>query len=169
MVNPVSNFIDGRSIRSGPLPDSSLRARLLIRGARLVCASPGYWEQAGRPTHPRDLENHNCMIVARPGAPLSTWPFREADNLFSVKARGDRQASDGDVVRQWALEGLGVIFKNEWDIREDIEAGRLETVLNDFVAGPVDLYAVHPDGPPSRRLAALVEFLAAALRKQSPE
>lgn len=165
-VDLIDEHLD-LAIRSGPLPDSNLRARLLIRGARLVCASPRYWERAGRPEHPRDLEGHNCMILARPGAPLSTWPFREAGKLFNVKATGDREASDGDILRQWALEGVGVILKNEWDIWEDTWAGRLETVLDEFVSGQVDLYAVQPDGPPSRRLAALVEFLAEELRKQS--
>jgi DNA-binding transcriptional LysR family regulator len=164
----VADLIEGHidlALRSGPLPDSSLRARLLIRGPRLVCASPDYWDRTGRPAHPNDLARHNCIILARPGAPLSPWPFREAGKPFSVKVAGDRQASDGDVLRAWAVEGRGVVIKNHWDIRGDLEAGRLETVLDDHVAGQVDLYAVHPGGPPSRRLSALVDFLADALRE----
>lgn len=157
------------ALRSGPLPDSSLRARLLIRGKRPVCASPGYWERAGKPAHPRELADHNCIILARPGAPLSPWPFRDGDKLISVKVKGDRQASDGHVLREWAVKGVGVILKNHWDIRQDIEAGRLETALDDYDAGPVDLYAVQPNGPPSRRMAALVYFLADALASTFPE
>jgi DNA-binding transcriptional LysR family regulator len=151
------------ALRSGPLPDSSLRARRLQKGQRRVCASPVYWDRVGRPDHPRDLIRHNCMILARPGAPLSPWPFREAGELFSVKVSGDRQASDGDVLRAWAIDGRGVILKNEWDIRQDLEHGVLETVLDDFAAFSVDLFAVYPNGAPSRRLSTLVDFLADAL------
>lgn len=146
------------AIRSGPLPDSSYRARLLVRGKRLVCASPQYWARAGRP--PQDLLSHNCMILARPGAPLSPWPFREGDRVFNVKVKGNRQTSDGDVLRQWAIEGFGVIVKNQWDIVEDIQAGRLETALDEYAAGQIDLFAVQPPGRPSRRAALLVDFLA---------
>ncbi|MBA3589133.1 LysR family transcriptional regulator [Methylibium sp.] len=153
------------AIRSGPLPDSSLRARLLIRGPRVVCASPGYWERSGLPAHPRDLAGHNCIILARPGAPLSTWSFRDSDKLLSVKVQGDRQASDGDVLREWAAQGHGVIHKNIWDIRQELAAGTLATALDDYVAWQVDLYAVHPGSPPSRRLGALVDFLAEELRE----
>lgn len=156
------------AIRSGPLPDSSLRARLLIRGPRLICASPGYWTRAGRPDHPRELAGHNCIILARPGAPLAPWPFREDGKVFSVKVRGDRQTSDGDVLREWAIEGRGVVAKNYWDILADVEAGRLETALDDYAVGTVDLFAVHPGGPPSRRLAALIDFMADALRQPTP-
>lgn len=165
-VDMIENRID-LAIRSGPLPDSTLRARLLIRGQRHVCAAPSYWDRAGRPSHPRDLTNHNCIILARPGAPLSPWPFRDAGKLFSVKVSGDRQATDGDIIRAWAVEGRGVVIKNHWDIQEDLEQGRLEAVLDAYLAGPVDLYAVHPDSLPSRRLSALLEFLTDALRKSS--
>lgn len=151
------------ALRSGPLPDSSLRARLLIRGDRLVCASPAYWLRKGTPRHPKDLASHNCIILARPGAPLSPWPFRQEGKVFNVKISGDRQASDGDVLREWALEGRGVIFKNHWDIREDVEAGRLQTALDEYAVGKIDLYAVQPAGPPSRRVTTLVEYLAGVM------
>jgi DNA-binding transcriptional LysR family regulator len=164
----IGNQID-LAVRSGPLPDSSLRARLLIRGPRLVCASPSYWERAGRPSHPSELVGHNCIILARPGDPLSPWPFHDGSGKrFTVKVKGDRQASDGDVLRQWAIDGRGVILKNDWDIRVDIEEGRLETALTAFTAElAIDLYAVAPPGVPSRRLAALMDFLGGALRKPS--
>lgn len=151
------------TLRSGPLPDSGLHARLLVRGDRLVCAAPAYWERAGRPTHPEQLAGHNCLVLARPDAPLAAWSFQADGKPFNVKVSGDRQASDGEVLRDWALEGSGVAFKNRWDVQRDLDAGRLEAVLDDFLAGPVDLYAVYPVSPASRRVAALVDYLAGAL------
>ncbi|TRW14483.1 LysR family transcriptional regulator [Glacieibacterium frigidum] len=155
------------AIRSGPLPDSAMRARLLIRGPRVVCASPDYWRRTGVPAHPTELADHNCIVLARPGAPLSAWPFRDAGKLLNVKVRGDRQASDGDVLREWGVAGAGVIFKNQWDIRKELAAGTLTTALDGFVPWQVDLFAVHAGAPPSRRVAALIEFLADALREGS--
>ena len=160
------DLIDERidlALRSGPLPDSALRARLLVRGKRLVCAAPAYWAVHGKPSHPDELAGHNCLVLARPGSPLSTWPFRDGSRQWSVKVGGDRQASSGDVVREWALAGLGVALKNAWDIRRECAHGTLETALDGYATDRIDLYAVQPGGPPSRRVAALVEFLAAAL------
>jgi DNA-binding transcriptional LysR family regulator len=151
------------ALRNGPLPDSSLRARLLMQSQRLVCASPAYWARAGKPAHPKDLAGHNCLVLARPGAPLVAWPFREGARQFSVKVAGDRQVNDGSVLRDWALAGVGVAFKNRLDIVHELEAGTLETALDDYVVGPTNLYAVHPGGAPSRRVMALVGFLARVL------
>lgn len=163
-VDLIGNNID-LALRSGPLRDSSLRARLLIRGHRHVCASPAYWDRAGRPQHPSELVDHNCIILARPGAPLSPWPFKEGGESFSVKVAGNRQTTDGEVIRAWALEGFGVVLKNHWDIRDDLQFGRLESVLDDYLIGPIDLYAVCPQGAPSRRLTALIDFIAQALQR----
>lgn len=151
------------ALRSGPLPDSGLHARLLVRGARLVCASPAYWERAGMPEHPDELAQHNCLVLARPDAPLAAWNFQADGKPFSVKVTGDRQTSDGEVVRQWALAGHGVTFKNRWDVQRDLDSGALVQALAGFSAGPVDLYAVYPVSTPTRRVAALVEFLGGAL------
>ncbi len=165
LSDSMVDLIDARvdlALRNGPLPDSSLRARLLVRGERVVCAAPQYWARAGRPAHPDELARHNCLILARPGAPIANWPFRDGQRAFSIKVAGDRQASDGGVLREWAVEGHGVIIKNRWDIQRELQAGTLQTVLESYSAGPVDLYAVHPGGPPSRRVAMLIEFLVQA-------
>lgn len=163
------DLIDERidlALRSGPLPDSTLRARLLVRGSRLVCAAPAYWTRHGKPAHPDELANHNCLVLARPGAPLADWRFEEDGRQFNVRVSGDRETSEGDVLRDWALAGVGVAFKNAWDIRAACAAGALETVLEPFAAERVDLYAVQPGGLPNRRVGALVDFLADALSEE---
>ncbi|WP_137175363.1 LysR family transcriptional regulator [Massilia sp. HP4] len=162
VVNLIDEQID-LALRYGPLPDSGLQARLLMSGHRLVCASPAYWDRHGRPTHPDQLVHHNCLVLARRGAPLSSWTFRENDRTFSVKVGGDRQISDGAVLREWSTDGVGVIWKNRQDIRCELEQGILEGVLDDYSTGPVDLFAVYAASPPNRRTSALVDFLAQAL------
>ncbi|WP_420993128.1 LysR family transcriptional regulator [Cupriavidus sp. 30B13] len=161
-IDLIDEHID-LALRNGPLVDSALHARLLVRGERLVCASPDYWRRCGKPALPGDLAGHNCLILARPGAPLAAWPFRVAGKPLNVKVSGDRQASDGGVLREWAVEGKGVVIKNRWDIREELAAGTLETALDDYVAEQIDLYAVYPAASPSRRVTALIDFLAAEL------
>lgn len=164
-VDLVDERID-LALRYGPLANSSLRARLLIRGHRLVCASPAYWERLGKPAHPNELTKHNCLILARPGAPLAAWPFRQDGKLFHVKISGDRQATDGGVLREWAVSGVGVVIKNYCDIQRELEAGTLETALDDYLAGQVDLYAVQPGAATSRRVAALVDYLVTAFAER---
>lgn len=162
----VVNLIDERvdlAVRFGPLQDSGLQARLLQRGNRFICASPAYWDRHGRPAHPNDLLHHNCLVLARAGAPLSSWTFRDGEKTFSVKVRGDRQISDGAVLREWAVGGIGVISKNSQDIQDELNDGLLEQVLENYVAGPIDLFAVYPGSPPSRRVSALVDFLLKAI------
>ncbi|WP_306395892.1 LysR family transcriptional regulator [Telluria beijingensis] len=162
VVNLIDEGID-LALRYGPLPDSGLQARLLVSGHRLVCAAPEYWDRHGRPAHPDELAHHNCLVLARRGAPLSAWTFREDDRNFTVKVKGDRQISDGAVLREWSSAGIGVIWKNRQDIRRELEQGTLESVLDRYSAGPVDLFAVYAASPPNRRATALVDFLAQAL------
>lgn len=148
-------------LRTGPLADSRLTARLLLRSRRVVAAAPGYWNARGRPTHPSELVHHNCLVLDRPGHPQRTWPFLDGASPLQVTVAGDRSASAGDVLRRWAVAGAGVILKSAHDVVDDVRAGRLETVLEPYTRGAVNVYAVHAAGRrPSRRVAALIEYLA---------
>lgn len=153
-------------VRTGPLTDSRLVAHLLVRGRKMICAAPGYWDRHGRPAHPRELAGHDCLVLARPGAPQSSWQFRDGNRSFAVRVRGNRTANDGAILRKWAVDGAGVVLKSDFDIAADLSAGRLEPVLEDFTRDETNLYAVHPGGRNlSRRTAALVRFLQARLAR----
>lgn len=152
------------ALRMGLLQPSRLTARLLMRGRRHICAAPAYWDRVGRPEHPRELARHNCMVLARPGAPQANWHFQENDREFSVRVGGDRTANDGGALRNWAIAGAGVVLKSSLDIEDDLAAGRLEPVLEEFALAAINLYAVYPPGRrPARRVSAFVDYLAAGL------
>lgn len=154
------------ALRNGPLADSTLRSRPLVRSQRIICAAPSYWKQHGKPTHPAALSAHNCLILHRPGVPFSTWPLRVEGKPQAVRVAGNRVANDGGVLRHWALQGLGVMIKNRWEVRREIEEGLLETVLDDYALPHVDLYGV-TTSTPSRRVSALLDFLASQLQQDA--
>lgn len=168
VVDLIENNLD-LALRSGPLADSTLRARLLRRSQRVVCAAPSYWRAHGKPAHPDELARHNCLILHRPGVPFSSWPFTIDGKAAAVRVSGDRVANDGGVLRHWAVRGYGVMIKNGWEVRRELGDGTLETALEDFASPAVDFYAVTAGGAPSHRVAALIDFLAEALRSDLPE
>lgn len=167
LTDAIQDLVEGGfdlAIRTGPLTDPALPVRLLLMGPRVVCAAPAYWRRMGTPGHPRDLERHNCLILARPGAPQSIWTFRTDGHDLPVRVSGDRDANDGAVLRQWAIGGAGVILKLRSDVAADLAAGRLESALDAFSTGLINLYAVFPSRervPP--RVQAFVDHLAAGL------
>lgn len=172
LTDAVKDLLEDRydlAIRMGQLADSQLTARLLMRGRRYVCASPDYWAQYGRPDHPRELMQHNCMVLARPGAPQANWVFREKNHEFTVKVSGDRLANDGGTLRNWAVAGAGVVLKSSCDVEDDIAAGRLEAVLDAFSMTETNVYAVYPHGRrPARRVTALIDYLGTHLASAGP-
>ncbi|MEG6509511.1 LysR family transcriptional regulator [Methyloligella sp. 2.7D] len=151
-------------IRTGPLRDSDLKARLLLRGSKRVCAAPGYWRRRGKPSHPRELTSHNCLVLSSPGDSQAFWSFRDGANRFRVRVAGDRTVNDGQAVKDWAIAGAGVAMKSVFDVADDIAAGRLETALESYTAEPTNLYAVFPPrGRESRRVRALLDYLGEQL------
>src|SRR6478752_1252894 len=74
VVDLVEQDID-LALRNGPLADSALKARLMLRGRRVVCAAPSYWANHAAPNHPDDLAAHNCLVHPRPGSTFSSWSF----------------------------------------------------------------------------------------------
>lgn len=164
VVDLVEHNID-LALRNGPLADSSYRSRLLVRSNRVVCASPAYWNARGKPAHPEQLAAHNCLILHRTGVPFAVWPFVIDGQTLSVRVGGDRTANDGSVLRYWALQGHGVMIKNHWEVRREIEAGQLETALDEYSTRAVNLYAVTADTP-NRRVSILIDFLAEDLRNE---
>ncbi|EKS9916671.1 LysR family transcriptional regulator [Burkholderia multivorans] len=159
----VVDLIEGGydlGIRTGPLTDSRLRSRLILRGGRSVCASPEYWRRRGKPSKPGDLVDHNCLVLSRLGNPQTTWRFEDGTKTISVAVSGDRMAGDGGLLRLWALAGAGVVLKSDYDVIVDLEAGRLETALDEFRQDDVNLYVVHAAGRYlSRRARAFIEHL----------
>lgn len=144
--------------------ESSRQGLLLIQGTRHIVASPGYWQERGRPYHPNELRDHNCLILARPGAPQALWPFQENGREFTVRVSGNRAASDGGALRDWAIGGAGVVFKWDFDIVADISAGRLETCLEGYSVKGYNLYAVYPTASrPNRRTTVFLDYLAKQL------
>lgn len=164
VVDMIENNID-LALRNGPMMDSNLRSRALVYSQRLICATPGYWEQHGKPSHPEHLVDHNCLILHRTGVNYASWPFLIDGKISSVRVTGNRSANDSAVLRHWTMKGYGVMLKHRWEIQREIDQSLLSTALDDYALPHVDLYAVTSSGPCSKRVSALIDFLAEQLRQ----
>lgn len=163
VIDLVEHNID-LAMRNGPLRDSSLKARVLLRGRRVVCAAPSYWASHDHPAHPDELAGHNCLIVSRPATAFSTWHFVDDGKKISARVSGNRVANDGSVLKRWALKGYGVHLSPIWDVRDELASGALVTTLEGFLPESANLYAVTNGNAPSHRVQAFIDFLADELQ-----
>lgn len=151
------------ALRYGAPADSALVALpLLPHNRRVLCAAPDYLQRHGRPQHPQDLKQHNCLRFLLSDELHARWRFHGAGGDCLVTVDGDRISDDGDAVRRWAVAGRGLAYKSWLDICADVAAGRLEVLLPDWRGEAAPLHLICAD----RRLLspavqALREFLAA--------
>ena len=120
-------------IRYGELADSSLISRKLAASRRVLCASPEYLARRGTPISPQDLANHDCLAMVRSNEELKTWHFQDSEKHNVITVLPKRCSDDGEVIRQWALEGAGIALKSILDVQEDINQRRLVTLLNGYM------------------------------------
>lgn len=120
-------------IRYGELADSSLISRRLSPSRRVLCASPEYLAKHGTPLKPQDLVNHDCLAMLRSNEELKTWHFQEKDKKNAITVVPKRFSDDGEVIRYWALEGVGIALKSVLDVQADINNLRLVTILNGYM------------------------------------
>lgn len=160
-VNVVEDGYDV-VVRVAALSDSSLIARKLASNRRVVCASPAYLARAGRPHHPRDLLQHNCLRYAYMTV-RDEWQFQGPEGRISISVRGRFQANNGTLLTQAAVGGLGIAMIPLFMITDELGDGRLVTVLDEFAVSDYGIYAVYAHRRHvSPKVRAFVDFLVDA-------
>ncbi|KQN29400.1 MULTISPECIES: LysR family transcriptional regulator [unclassified Sphingomonas] len=152
------------AVRFGALPDSPLTARKLGESGRVIVAAPDYLAQYGTPVVPEDLHAHNCLnFNFRRTEPI--WPFRRDGGDIVLSVKGTIEANNGETLGQLAAAGVGVARVGAFSVVDDIAAGRLVPILEDFNPGDVELiHAVFVGGSQTpARVRVFVDFLSERL------
>ena len=158
-VNVIEEGFD-LAIRIAALADSSLAARKLAPNRRVVCASPDYLRRHGTPRTPQDLAGHNCLTT---NDFSMSWDYKGPEGEpGTVRVSGRYACDNWEVLKEWAVAGLGVALKSTWDVRQQLEDGSLIPLCPGYAFdSDVAIYAVYPHRrflPAKTR--AFIEFLA---------
>ena len=132
------------AIRIGQLDDSSLIGVRLASNQRVVVASPAYLRERGVPAEPAALAGHDCLTFGNYGNQARGWLFTIDGQPSAVRVSGTMECNDGAVLHDWALAGKGLAWRSMWEVRADLAAGRLVTVLDAFAAPDNAIFAVFP-------------------------
>ncbi|TNC45387.1 LysR family transcriptional regulator [Rubellimicrobium rubrum] len=129
----------------------------------VVVATPGYWLAHGRPGHPRDLQRHRCIGYRNiTSGTLMPWDFEKDGKVLRQPVTGPLVCNSSDLALAVVRAGQGVGWAMEPDVAADLEAGRLEQVLDDWAQPFPGAFLYHPSRrqvPPPLR--ALIDFLRA--------
>jgi DNA-binding transcriptional LysR family regulator len=160
-VNVIEEGFDC-AVRIAELEDSSLAARKLAPNRRVVCASPEYLARHGTPQAPEDLARHDVLTT---NDFAMSWDFKDPRGKPGTVRVGGRYACDNwEVLREWAIAGLGIALKSTWDVYRHLQDGSLVELFPGYAFhSDVAIYAVYPH---RRHLPAktrvFIEFLAAS-------
>jgi len=144
VTNVYSDLVDA-AFRQGEPPDSSMLALpVQLTNRRVLCASPAYLQERGRPETPQALAAHSCLCFMLGEEVYDRWKFWRDGEEVVVRAGGGNIANDGDVVRLWALAGRGIMYKSRLDVAADLAAGRLVALCTDWQTEASPMYMVLP-------------------------
>jgi DNA-binding transcriptional LysR family regulator len=154
------------AVRIGELSDSSFIASRVGSVRRVTCASPAYLAAHGRPRKPEDVPSHIGVTFDNLASP-EAWRFSspKGDDLMPIRSRLTVTTAEAAVAG--AVTGLGLTRLLSYQITEELRAGRLELVLEDYELPPWPvslIYAGQQLLP--KKLRAFLDFAAPRLRKQ---
>jgi DNA-binding transcriptional LysR family regulator len=132
------------AVRVGDLPDSSLVSVRLADNRRMCVATPSYLKRAGTPQHPSELARHRCLMLSSDASQARGWAFTIDGHVTHWRPAGPLDCSDGQVLHDWCVQGLGIAWRSTWEVQDEVAEGRLVTVLDAFAAPPNGVYAVFP-------------------------
>ena len=128
------------AVRVGTLSDSSMIARRLGVVPRVICGSPAYLEKHGVPQTVEDLRDHVCLQYAYHGAQWRLGP----DQVVPIQS--PLISNNGDVLRDAAVAGLGLVLSPRFIVGADLRAGRLVPVLEGEITEEDGIWAIYPHG-----------------------
>ena len=142
------------------VPNDMIALPLGLDRSNAVVASPDFLRTHGTPTEPADLYRFRCIRARLPNNALFRWRFEKDGNAMQIDVQGSITLDEPSLVRIAAQNGVGIGYVMEADVRDDIAAGRLVRILEDWTPSlaPLALYYPGRKNPP----AAFSAFIQAA-------
>lgn len=156
VVNIIQEGID-LAIRGAPLPDSGLQASKLSTLQTCLCGSPDYFKKRGRPKVPADLQSHQWVVYKMTAGTIEL----SKDSLsYSVAVKGGISTNNAAARTAFLEGGHGIGRVPVYDAWPKIQAGKLESVLDDYQLKDINIYGVFPPGnATSKKLRLLLDYL----------
>ncbi|WP_172901574.1 LysR family transcriptional regulator [Pseudomonas izuensis] len=156
------------TFRIGALNDSGLIARHIGITHRVTVATPDYLVQHGLPQTPEELSRHNCLLFNLLTS-QNFWIYEKDTQRYEVRIKGNAQSNNSEAIREMVLGGLGIALSPVWLFSEDLKAGRVTAILQEYTAQSLPIHAVSPaNRRQSARVKAFVDYMSQAL-ESAPE
>ncbi|MDC8759017.1 LysR family transcriptional regulator [Janthinobacterium fluminis] len=145
------------AVRIGALGDSGMVARPLRLYGMSICASPAYLARRGTPRSPDDLAQHECLDYMHWNQHVR-WRLK-GETERTIWA-GRFRSNNGQALRMAALHGFGIVMQAEILLAQDIAAGRLVPLLEQYVPTPRPMHLVYPrDRQATPKLTTFIDFM----------
>lgn len=155
----------------GKLKSSSWVAHPIAPNDRILCASAAYARRLTDLEHPADLTRYPCLCLRENEEDVTRWRFlpghggqADARKAVTIRVSGILSSNDGTIISDWALAGLGIVERSEWDVAPLIAAGKLVRLLPNWSLPEAPVMALLPSRTGvSSRQRAFLDALRAAL------
>jgi DNA-binding transcriptional LysR family regulator len=155
------------ALRFGEPPIGSFVARKLSETRVITVASPAYLKAHGRPRHPRELEQRECLDFydAANGRPYE-WEMRRKKEVLPLRIKGRLMVSDSGALLGACEAGAGIAQILEIGCEHLLRSGRLVDLFPDWPDERFPLNAIYPSRlHRAAKVRAFIEFCLEILGK----
>lgn len=144
LVDIVADGFDA-GFRLAEVVPMDMTAVMVIPTIRsIVVGSPAYFEGRVPPRSPSDLKTHRSVRARMASGAIYHWEFEKRGQVVTIDVPGDLTLDDSGLIREAALAGMGLAYMTEASVVEDIRAGRLVQVLDDWTPSYPGLQLYYP-------------------------
>ncbi|KFF46871.1 LysR family transcriptional regulator [Pseudomonas sp. BRG-100] len=162
VVNMADEGVDV-AVRIGHLHEPGQQAIKVGEVRRVVCASPAYLDQHGRPQRPEQLRE--ARIVSSSSSQLvSEWTFVDAGQPLKIAIEPRLSVTANNAAINLARLGWGMTRVLSYQVAAAVAAGELELVLEAFEPAPLPIHVVfQQNGRIPAKVNTFVDFLSQRL------
>lgn len=150
-------------------PDSNITIRRLGQTRRILAAAPRYLAKHGRPKTLDDLAQHKLLIYTHANNP-NELRFTRDGQTTTLSVKGLLESNDGQILRAAALDGMGILVQPTYILYDDMVAGRLVPVLDDWDLPRLTVNLAYPSRKHlSAKVRTFIDFMAEHFAKMNYE
>jgi len=150
-------------------PDSNITVRRLAQTRRILAAAPRYLAKHGRPKTLEDLAQHKLLIYTHANNP-NELRFTRDGQTTTLQVKGLLESNDGQILRAAALDGMGILVQPTYILYDDMVAGRLVPVLDDWDLPRLTVNLAYPSRKHlSAKVRTFIDFMAEHFVKMNYE